>query len=71
MCCRVNSTSGKVFLAVAAFFAVSAITLLVMGILGATGNIPMAPIGARLMIGLGIGTIVGMIGGVIKFCCKK
>lgn len=46
------------------------IVLLVLGILGVQGQVAMAPIGARVMIGLGTGFILGIISGVVKCCCR-
>jgi hypothetical protein len=71
MCCPVDSASGKVFCGGTTFLAVSAITLLVVGILGASGAIHMAPTGADWMIGIGSAIILGMIVGVLKVCCKR
>lgn len=47
------------------------ITLLIVGILGATGVISMSFIGANVMIVLSAAIILGMISGVIKCCCSK
>ena len=46
------------------------ITFIVLGALGVQGTIPMAPIGAEIMITLGVGFILGAISGVLKCLCK-
>ena len=68
--CSPVSASGCILFGGIAFLVVSAITLLVVGILGATGVIHMAPAGANWMIGIGVAIILGMIGGVLKACYR-
>ncbi len=50
-----------VFLTVVSVFAVGLISMLVCGILGKLGKLPMAPIGARIMIGFPMGFIFAMV----------
>lgn len=69
MSSAVDGAGAIAFCGGATFLVVSAITLLVVGILGATGHVPMAPVGARIMIGLGVTIILSMIGGAVQQGC--
>ncbi len=73
MCCvsGTNNNTGVIVCGVGAALLVSAITLLVVGILGLNSTINLSPLGSRILIGLGSGLIVGIIGTVVKFMCKS
>ncbi len=65
------TTNHKAFLVVTGLIAFIAITFLVLGILGTTGHIPMAPAGAWIMSCLGICGVMTILEVIIeKFCCK-
>lgn len=73
MCFPTQNSSGT-FLPIvcggAAILVLGTITMLVMGILGATGTVPMARVGAEIMVGLSTGLILIMIGTVLRCCCR-
>lgn len=66
----VRTPCGKMCVA-SPIVAVAALTLLVIGILGMQGKIPMAPVGGKLMVVLGVGMMLGMIASVIGVLKKS
>jgi hypothetical protein len=68
--CPVNHCPVSVCIGINVFIVVSAITLLVLGVLGLYEKIPVSPFGARMMLGTGVGAIIGMIGGIVKYLCS-
>lgn len=71
MCGPISNPGGAILCGGFTLLTVAAITLLIVGILGATGSINMSPTAADWMMGLSMAVIGGMIGGVVKVCCCK
>lgn len=69
-----NNSDCKIFCGaatVATVFVASTITLLVVGILGMSGAVHMAPSAGEWMFSIGAVIVLSMVTGVAKFCCCK
>lgn len=66
----VSDPSARISVPLVCSLAVSALVLsiifIVLGALGAQGTIPMAPIGAEIMITIGVGFILGAVSSVLS-----
>lgn len=65
-----SSGAGPLICSCVAASTILAIVFIVLGALGAHGTIYMAPIGAEVMITLGMTLILGMITAVVKNLCR-
>lgn len=61
MNCNFECTAGKVVTTAITLGGVSALTLLVVGILGLQGKVSIPPVGGRVMIGLSVAMILLLI----------
>lgn len=67
---QINAGMEKVVCIGGTVAAIVALALIIIGSLGLTGAIQMLPAGGRIMVGIGVALLVGMIAGAIKGCCS-